>query len=349
MHSYSLGADPVTAFQNDLLLPMLFGWMGVDFFFVLSGFLITGILIETRQEKQFLKKFYVRRTLRIFPLYYFVLFSYIVADQVFQLSQANDSGYVFHLFYLTNWDRLFGFDRPYALNHLWSLGIEEQFYLFWPAIFLMLNSHKKIQIFCACAIVFSMVLRGYSASQGHLNFAYDNTLCRLDGLMTGALLASLIRSSDFRIKLSDVCLYCILGLSVCVFIFLHKGHFFSLDPLVISFGLPALHLVFGSCILFVFLLRESHAYRRILSFPVLAYLGRISYGIYVYHWFVMLALDATGLIDQEALGYFGAQLVFFALSAAVTVAVASLSYYAMEKPILGLKDRYAPYEKKGEN
>lgn len=346
MHAYAAGGVPETPFHKDIFVPMQFGWIGVDFFFVLSGFLITGILIDTQYENGFLRTFYVRRTLRIFPLYYLVLLTYITTNSVFGYSDVSNTSYFLYIFYLTNWDEFLGFQRPLEIDHFWSLAIEEQFYVFWPVLFLFFSRMgvRSPQVFCLCIILTSITLRIFLTSYNFIFFAYDITPCRLDGLMAGSLLAFLLRSGYLR--LNDVHCALILGLSIIFFVLIHNGHFSIHNGVVLSYGMPALPLVFGTMIAYVFLLPEDHLYRRILRTRIAVIVGKLSYGIYVYHWFVMILLNKNKIVPQDIFGYFGSITLFFILSLILTLAISALSFRYIEKPILGLKDKYAAYDDK---
>src|SRR5215469_3750176 len=175
------------------------GWMGVDLFFVLSGFLITGILLNTKQPKGYFKNFYARRCLRIWPLYYSSIFLMFV---IIPFLQPSDGQIIFqrsepwwaYPFYLQN----FLVKNPAAaaglLGVTWSLAIEEQFYFVWPIIIRSCPRAvlQRIAIGIICASPF---LRMFLSS--HAVDLYSNTFSRLDGLMAGALLATIVRSSDF--------------------------------------------------------------------------------------------------------------------------------------------------------
>src|SRR5262249_7856054 len=188
-----------------------FGWMGVDLFFVLSGFLITGILLNARPQPHYFRNFYVRRVLRIFPLYYGVLLAlFVVAPLIFsaaglwprvtqmlgkyasdyEVIRANQAWlwlYAVNLGSGVEWSFLAGF---------WSLAVEEHFYLVWPFVVWWLRSPRLIAACVGCAVL-ALVIRVVlwrAGWAGELRFLYEFTLCRMDGLALGALLAVLSRS-----------------------------------------------------------------------------------------------------------------------------------------------------------
>src|SRR5215468_1062806 len=173
-----------------LYLDRLFtnGWMGVDLFFVLSGFLITGILLDTKQSNGYFKNFYARRCLRIWPLYYssiflmFVIIPFLRPSDGHAIFQRSGPWWAFP-FYLQNFLIPDPAGAAGLLGVTWSLAIEEQFYLIW-AIFVRFFSPRLLSRIAVCTICISPVLRLFLASYG-VNL-YSNTFSRLDGLMAGA-------------------------------------------------------------------------------------------------------------------------------------------------------------------
>src|SRR5271154_1735476 len=176
------------------------GWMGVDLFFVLSGLLITGILLDTKESDGYFKNFYARRTLRIWPLYYsLLLFMFVIVPIVrpsegHAVFEARSAPWWSFPIFLQNFLIPIPTQATGALGVTWSLAVEEQFYLFWPLVVRFCNEAQLRKIAIA-VICISPVLRFYLV-QHQVNI-YSNTFCRLDGLMAGALLALVIRSANF--------------------------------------------------------------------------------------------------------------------------------------------------------
>jgi peptidoglycan/LPS O-acetylase OafA/YrhL len=193
LHHNAWRIAPTNKFQIILSGLMTLGWSGVDLFFVLSGFLITGILLDSRRAKNYFLSFYVRRALRIFPLYYaflliaFALFPSLVASD--WLPVAGDRWIYFC--YLTNWLALWkGPWRHSVLAHLWSLAVEEQFYLCWPLLVWML---RPTMLFSALLVGEGSLIGGriwwllvHGPSQAVANL-------RMDGLLLGAVCALIVR------------------------------------------------------------------------------------------------------------------------------------------------------------
>ena len=173
--------------------------MGVDLFFVLSGFLISGILLDTKETPNYFKNFYARRVLRIWPLYYcllalmFVVLPRVSAAQGVAIFAKSSPWWAYPLF-MQNFLLPLSTDAAGPLGVTWSLAIEEQFYLVWPIIVRFL-SRRQVAILAIAEIAASPVLRYFLAAH-HIHI-YANFFCRLDGLMLGAFLAALVRSKDF--------------------------------------------------------------------------------------------------------------------------------------------------------
>src|SRR6202045_3638349 len=176
------------------------GWMGVDLFFVLSGLLITGILLDTRQSEGYLRNFYARRCLRIWPLYYSVLLFMFVIVPILRPSEAHtvfearSSPWWAYPVFLQNFLIPIPTMATGALGVTWSLAVEEQFYLVWPLV-VRFCSEGQLRKIAIAVICISPALRFYLSQ--HQVIIYSNTFCRLDGLMAGALLALVIRSVSF--------------------------------------------------------------------------------------------------------------------------------------------------------
>jgi peptidoglycan/LPS O-acetylase OafA/YrhL len=193
------------------------GWIGVDLFFVLSGFLITGLLLDSRDAKNYFSGFYARRVLRIFPLYYLVLIGIIVASQILTKVHAQSAPAIaslvplpedrwVYLCYLTNWTGLWKaqWDTHFAsiLAHFWSLAIEEQFYFVWPFIVWVVRP-RAVPWIAGTVAGLSATIRLAWVAHGGVQIVPPQsveiqmaTICRLDGLFIGALCACLFRDPN---------------------------------------------------------------------------------------------------------------------------------------------------------
>ncbi len=328
---------------------MAAGWIGVDLFFVLSGFLITGILLATRQSKSYLRSFYVRRILRIFPLYYLFLSAMFLSAVLSKHSWYPTVGKISLLFFGYNLYAVsIGRHLPWV-SSFWSLAVEEQFYLVWPFLVLFL-SNGKLKAICVfgmgCALAFRIFVLLHS---GGFQSAYYLTYCRMDELLAGSLLAILRTSPESwkRVKRwsTKAATAALLGI---LLIAVWSGHFadyrmvrdFGIRHssfLQLAPGISLLGLLFSALV--AKSAQEGAVYRSFLNRPM-RMLGKYSYGMYVLHLPILdlvdrvrryLSLGTGGWIQS------GLYLVFFCL----TLGVAVVAFHIIEKPILRLK-RYFP-------
>lgn len=321
------------------------GWMGVDLFFVLSGFLITGILIDTRNEKGYYKNFIIRRILRIFPLYYLVLCMIFLAIPLLGLDHIRGNDFDFYQdhqswfwLYMQNWlYAIKGFPVNHALVHFWSLAVEEQFYVFWPLIIWIIP--KKWLPSCILLFMgFSLLFRMRLGSLWGLVYTYPylSTLSRMDALLIGALIAYLIRfQKPFLIKYTKIALILsVLGVvsGIC---WIRSANFLRLSS-IYNF----IDLFFG-CILIYSLSTNAHILSKLFRSSILRFLGKYSYGIYVYHYifyemigmhvFKMSTIDGTP--ETQPIN----KIVFGVMIMGLSVGVSWISYQFWEKPFLSLK------------
>jgi peptidoglycan/LPS O-acetylase OafA/YrhL len=331
------------------------GWTGVNLFFVLSGFLITGILLDAKGSPHYFRNFYARRTLRIFPLYYLVLFlTFIVAPFFSALDTegfrevASRQGwlwtYTMNLY--VSFRSEVGGTNPFAgdwveMLHFWSLSVEEQFYLAWPLIVLV-ASRGQLRALCGVMFVGAWLLRVYFSGQGNLAAPYFFTLCRVDDLAVGAFIASMARERGGLEKLracapwlSIIALWALLGTG------LRLRHFFQLDADVQRYAYSAFSLLYGCLLVFALAAAPKNGYRLLMENPVLRSYGKYSYAIYLFHWGLSDLLFAR-IVPLEALadrlGSPDAALaVRVVIVAIVSWGIGWLSWNAYEKHLLKLK------------
>lgn len=341
--TFLFATTPLTRF---ILPPVIFGWWGVDLFFVLSGFLITGILLETREAPNRARAFYARRTLRIFPIYYLCLailwglcsHSEWVRSMLPYNAAVDKTAY---LLYLQNWIPLWhGFViQPSLLGHFWSLAVEEQFYLIWPWI-VWRTSPKLVLRLCvvgvACALLLRVVLVGHFGP--HL-WIHCLTITRGEGLLIGSALA-VLNSAGNRINPKLLIAMASGGASIIVFVILRDPTELSntdAGPYMYTICVSGLALLFGA------LVGASQFEVPFLTRGVktgwLRSFGKYSYGLYVYH--IPLFYAINHLIKK----LFGSRLPFstrhalieLALLIGITYGVAWLSFRFIESPLLRLK------------
>ncbi len=349
-YTFESGAPPARLILDKVVLALCAGgWCGVDLFFVLSGFLITGILLDTRDEPAALGYFYVRRVLRIFPLYYVVLaiFFAIAAASHVPLSAANR---ISALVYLSNFTiGLHGFDAfPRPLVHFWSLAVEEQFYIVWPWLVFWL-SRKGLFRLCVACLGTALAVRILLAYGLALPVAaYALMPARLDPLAAGALIALAARSKGGLLRWRKLLLALggagALGLLV---IAAHTRTLIFTVPLVISLAPTCLAAIFSAALVLLLLAPDTSSVSRALSRGPLPFLGRYSYGLYVVHYPLFFGLRALGLSAQILKKPDGSVLPGIALQGgiafAVSLVVALISWNLVEERFLKLKDRLAAH------
>lgn len=327
----------------------MMGWMGVDIFFVISGFLITSILLDTRRCSGYFSDFYIRRALRIFPAYYGLIIIVTVAVIIFPAHDTPDFLFLRqHLLWI--WVFLQNFvtamtQRPYGygLNHLWSLAIEAQFYLFWPlAVFLLPST--RLRVLSIFLLIGSFLIRCAVWKAGGSWFTiYFATFCRSDSLAMGSLIA-IVLSRGISPKHLQFCVACGMALGVSALIYLAPRQ--SVQPIEsdLVFAISAAALVGGSAVSMVAAGFWRGIWSGVLEMRALRYVGRISYGLYVYHFPILHIFDRIGFrlgldpIYQSTVG----AVVLSAVYVCICFTIAALSWHLIEKRALALKKRIVP-------
>lgn len=350
LHNFNLDGPVGGALFSGLNALFEVGWVGVQLFFVLSGFLITGILLDTRSEPGALRVFFARRLLRIFPLYYAVLTIRFVSLPVFgALSpdlRAEDGHQVWYWTYLSNWSSPFGRDVT-GFGHFWSLAVEEQFYLLWPWIVHRLHA-RALLVLCAALMAVALLARCLMLALGASPEAvYSFTITRVDALVAGAAVAVLLRLPSPPALLRR-CLRPITGAAVAglgaVALATHGLPRMAFP--VQTFGLTLLTVAAAGWV--ASLAQGDPSGGKIRSARVLAWrplqaLGRISYGVYVFHLPVHLWLLARlrpWLIAATPGGRLVRMTVYFPLATALTLLLANVSWRVLEQPFLRLKRHF---------
>lgn len=317
------------------------GWLGVRFFFVLSGFLITGILLRGRERVEAgtagagfsLRQFYVRRFLRIFPIYYLVLFTLAVCGAG-EIRQS----FFWHLGYLSNFKFVADGYFHVWTAHFWTLAIEEQFYLLWPAIILFIPRRFLLPVL-VLAIIIGPAYRYLALAREFSGLACEVLLpSSLDTLATGALLAVLLNQPGIRgvqRRLIAVVGWSAFIAFVTIQLLERKGLGNSLSYAVAD----SVFAVFAAAVIAGAAYGYSGWRRSILEFKPLLYVGTISYGLYVYHEIATTTVDALVEAKRLHLAPWG----LIALKFALTFLAAALSWRFFEKPMNNLK-RFFPYD-----
>jgi peptidoglycan/LPS O-acetylase OafA/YrhL len=296
------------------------GWMGVDLFFVLSGFLITGILLDAKDSEGYFRNFYARRCLRIWPLYYssllfmFVAVPFVRPELRVEIFDRSSPFWAFPV-YLQNFLVSAPSNAPGLLGVTWSLAIEEQFYLVWPLV-VRFSSRVMMSRIAVFVICISPVLRLLLASQ-EVDL-YSNLFSRLDGLMVGALLAGLVRSTDFvpARHLGKAWVTLLIATPLALLTARSQWIVFSMSAAA------------AAALLYVSLFSGQAWLQSVLRNRFLVYTGTISYGLYLLHKIPFDVGNVLGL-DRNP--------VIAAVLLAASYGIAALSWTFLEKPFLKLK------------
>jgi len=307
-----------------LYYPSLWGWAGVNLFFVLSGFLITSILLEARNKEKYFRNFYGRRALRIWPVYVFVLVvvylnaPWFIGPSV--LDAIRTAPWLAYIFFVQN---LFHIALPPAIGPTWSLAIEEQYYFLWAPLVRFLRRPWMLSLILLAALIASPLLRMHHWSW----FTPTHTLIHLDGIAWGSLLAiglltlPLSRRVWLRMGLAAMPL----GIGAAATI--AAGTPFLDSALAIAFAGVVLSAIAST--------GARNPLNIVLSRGPLAFYGRISYGLYMTHIMVFIFF---GWVDLEMNRYgIAGSVALVGLRLAECTAFATVLWYGFESRILRLK------------
>lgn len=342
-----------------------FGWVGVQFFFVLSGYLITGILLRMKEKlpvKEYFLKFYSRRFFRIFPLYYFYLLLILgVATWLLSVSYKPnimrtiiDQMWYAVMYVYDFFSAYQGFVPSRFLDHLWSLSVEEQFYIFWPLLIFLVPEKSLKKLFLAGIIVGPIfrIIMFFIYQSGSIESLRDPAalaiyplpFSHVDAFTFGAYITRFpIPNARKKFKYLLVAIP-LIGLTTQ---YLSTGSLGSMSALGYPVTMPngyqylwAYTLLNYWFAVIVYCVVHEKMFVKFLEWPPLQYIGKISYGLYIYHypviWFVGRIRDLDFVKELTPL-------LIALLSFVATVAIASLSYFALEEPFLKLKERFASY------
>lgn len=327
-------SGPAGAFANEVAK---WGGSGVDLFFVLSGFLITGILVDSKGSANYFARFYWRRSLRIFPAYYAFLVPMLF------MPWFSGIGRPWFVFYLRNWR---GADPASdgRLGHLWSLAVEEQFYIGWSIIVFLVAARRLPHV----TVVLIALAPAVRAAMGYLGYSgyeiFRVTPARMDSLLLGALVALAVRSA-WRGRLSAAAR---LGLLVSTGgLIVARVFVGSLDvesrimQVVLPFLIPLLYAsVLASCLD----IRGGSITNAVLTNPFFRAVAKYSYAIYLFH---LVSGKLVLKVFVKMVAWFPAihrcfVVLFIPVAFAFVFVLAAVSWKFIEGPALGLKDRFFP-------
>ena len=326
-----------------------YGSFGVELFFVLSGFLITGILYDTHNGPYYFRNFYMRRILRIFPLYYGALALVFFVAPLIPLLRGPTLDYLLDR---QAWAWLYGVNIYIAkqgewsftyLNHFWSLAIEEHFYFFWPLVVLALAPRPRALIAVSLGIALCAMLARLTGSLMGVSWwtTYTFTPFRLDGLALGAFLAVTARQPKGLERLAralPLAAAVVGGLAAATY----ATRFASWGGLELVMPVRAalIEMLLACLLVWALVAAKGSVISRFFCSRFMIFLGTYSYGLYVYHHFISYYLS-TNRTDLELAPWLGSHLAAVALQATLgmsaSLALAYLSYELFEKRFLRMK------------
>jgi peptidoglycan/LPS O-acetylase OafA/YrhL len=354
-HHFTILA-PVSGVERALASVAAMGRYGVDLFFVLSGCLITGILIDGRGLPHYFRTFYARRVLRIFPLYYaMVAVTFLVVPHTIRLLPAEKARTVNAFLAPGDWPWFVAFVSNFLiairdrytnglLDASWSLAIEEHFYLLWPAVVFALPSLRRLRHVCAAVIAVSLLLRigAWMAGWSRLQI-YVVTFTRLDALAFGALVAILMRSSAAawtdRLRQAGSLSLVLLAAIVALW---QTGQMEYTATVMNTIGYTLVGALGMQLVIQAVPLERRGIVHRLFDNGPMRFFGKYSYGLYMFQLPVKGALTLLFFNQARMLSSpLVWQAAFYALAGMATTASALVSWHLLEKNMLALKDRLA--------
>ena len=343
-------------FNNEVFT---WGWVGVNLFFVLSGFLITGILVDSLHCQRYFRDFYIRRTLRIFPLYYAIWLLFLlatpllhvqwnryVAAMAFFIGNFFKAGVNVHanpgfLHYIPSP----GVTTVVLVDHFWSLCVEEQFYLVWPFLIWTIREPRRLLFLCLCMIAITPIGRiAYQvthAPTSNMDVLYYNSFSRADALFLGAAIALWLRlsapSPHFLRKIAIASLIAPFLILFSLRSLESNGAPAPLaDPLTFTIGFTLINIAAGGLLLLS--IESKSLLVSVLQGRPFVLIGRVGYGLYIFSQLLYIELIRHMRHFNSPLGRYLFPLVAFLISLAISL----ISFRYLESPFLGLRGRFAP-------
>lgn len=325
------------------------GWSGVELFFVLSGFLITGILLDARGSDRYFRNFFARRVLRIFPLYYGVLAVYFAVTALpwgwagHMLGEAAGQQ-LWYVLFVSNYSMASKGALPQGLDVTWSLAVEEQFYLIWPAVVWLVPQRWLLRLSVTLTLLSFACRVGQIGVGVHPGIIYLLTTSHFGAISLGAAVAVRQRDAGGIHKLVPWAKGLLIAIPLVLFPLgahaQNAGMYWSIqDPWMVTVGLLLMQLFFAAALVMVLGSRKSLNTTSLLRSRILRAFGRWSYGMYLFHPFVVLGVNS--LIHHRAprgsSWVLPEQLLATATVIGASTALAALSWNLYEKRFLHLK------------
>jgi peptidoglycan/LPS O-acetylase OafA/YrhL len=326
-----------------LMLPLNIGWSGVDLFFVLSGFLIGGILIDHRASPRYFSSFYLRRIHRIFPLYYGICIcaaigAWLWASPLFLSAMPLWAYLPFLQNFASFW--VFTFGAPW-LSTTWSLAVEEQFYMILPVMVRVLPQ-RAIAIFACCCLIGAPLLRAFMIFRGYeFTQIYPLFFCRCDALAYGVLAAMIVRNARARdfLTRNRTAFFIVYAISAAACTSMFK---IAVFPFVGTAGYSIMDAFYFLTVLCVLIIPMSWMNRALVWKPLL-WMGMVSYAVYLFHEPARYTLFWIFLHEREPAIHSGFTFGLTLAALAITLVCARLSWSLIERPLISRAHRRYQY------
>ncbi len=306
---------------------VILGWTGLDLSFVLSGFLVTMALLETKGSGGYFRNFYVKKIGRVFPLYYAILIGFLVVNLVhIPKVTAMLGNYIGHwwvyFIFISNLDGMLGWNLNNPLGPAWPMALAAQYYLVWPALVLLLN-RPTLKILLPTLLIGLAILRFVLTRHYQPIAIYHFTLTRADAIITGSAVAVYWDEIVKRVKYFYFTLPVISVILVVIFLTSGSTHYENTE--VKRYGLIFIAAFYGNILIISIF---NPVVSRALSAKPLRVIGKYSYCIYLIHWPMLLVASQLPLPDGP-LPWLAFVVVFIAL----TTGLAAISWVVLEKPM----------------
>ena len=325
-----------------------YGWLGVDLFFVLSGFLITSILLKTIHSKNYFRNFYAKRVLRIFPLYFLSLLVFIIILPAFHSFPLDMKYYqenqIWFWTYLQNWTLVFNQKgQGTTLIHFWSLAVEEQYYFIWPILVLWIRKPKRLLFFCIILLLSVIISRIMIWNYHESISAWERLFLfsRIDGIIIGSMLATIHFINPLFVRKYFTTLICSLVVINYLFYFLNRSYNYIFPSWAIA-GFTTFASIFAFGI-YEAIMKENKIINFFFTLPFFRFLGKYSYGFYIIHFPVFLLLKPY--TDKFAAALFIPDSIYFLTTTSLLATMAGLlvsilSFHLFEIHFLKLKKHF---------